>query len=390
MNANPANAFVPHGFIRVEGAASGPLAGLTFAAKDLYDIAGHPTGFGNPKWLETHPVPAKSCPAVQRLLDAGATCIGKVITDELAYSMNGDNVHYGTPVNAGAPDRVPGGSSSGSAAAVSGRLCDFALGSDTGGSVRVPSSFCGTYGIRTTHGLVSLQGVAPLMPSYDTVGWLSLDATVMRRVGEVLLPPSGTVFKRAIVLEDAVALADPGVRPLVDRVTAAVGKRVGPVQGVTVAPDETLERWRLDYLNASAYEGWQVHGDWISKHRPAFGPSIKMRFDYAKSVSEADYRTAMANRAANRARIRALMGEDTVAILPSAAGPAPLKSASGAEVDQFRARIMRITAIAGHGGVPQVNLPFRNAEGLPVGVSLMGPAGSDLALLRLAEDLLVA
>lgn len=384
---NPANAFVPHGFIRIEGASSGPLAGLAFAAKDLYDIAGHPTGFGNPTWLGTHPVPTKTCPAVQRLLDAGATCIGKVITDELAYSMNGDNVHYGTPLNSRAPDRVPGGSSSGSAAAVAAKLCDFAIGSDTGGSVRVPSSFCGTFGIRTTHGVIPLEGVAPLMPSYDTVGWLSLDATVMRRVGEVLLPPSGTVFKRAIVLEDAVALADAGVRPLIDHVVAAVAQRLGPVGGARASGDEGLERWRLDYLNASAHEGWQVHGEWITKHQPVFGPSIRMRFDYAKGVSEADYRTAMANRAANRARIRGLLGEDTIAILPSAAGPAPLKSASGAEVDQFRARIMRITAIAGHGGLPQVNLPFVDADGLPVGVSLLGPAGSDLALLRFAEAL---
>ena len=188
MSDGGIGAFCPHGRFRIAGAERGSLARLEFAVKDLIDVAGHPTGAGNPRWLETHAPATVNAPSVQRLLDAGADLVGKTITDELAYSLNGDNVHYGTPVNVNAPGRVPGGSSSGSAAAVAAGLCDFALGTDTGGSIRVPASYCGVYGIRTTHGRIGLDGVVPLMPSLDTLGWLARTPAPLAAVGSVLLP----------------------------------------------------------------------------------------------------------------------------------------------------------------------------------------------------------
>ena len=133
----------------LEGVATGPLAGLTFAAKDIFDVAGHVTGGGNPDWKAAQSPAAKTAPHVRGLVDAGATMVGKTITDEITRGILGENAHYGTPVNPRAPGRVPGGSSSGSASAVAGGLVDFALGSDTGGSVRIPASFCGLYGMRT-------------------------------------------------------------------------------------------------------------------------------------------------------------------------------------------------------------------------------------------------
>src|SRR6266550_5978087 len=153
------NAFVPGLPVRIEGRQGGPLSGLTFAAKDLFDVAGFPTGGGNPDWARSNPVPTRHAWAVQRLLDAGATLIGKTITDEVSLGILGENPFDGTPLNPMAPDRVPGGSSSGSASAVAQRLCDTALGTDTGGSVRVPASFCGLYGIRPTHGRLDLTGM---------------------------------------------------------------------------------------------------------------------------------------------------------------------------------------------------------------------------------------
>ena len=170
--------------LRIAGAPGGPLAGLTFAAKDLFDVAGHPTGGGNPDWARQNPVPARHAWAVQRLLDAGATLIGKTITDEVSLGILGENPFDGTPLNPTAPDRVPGGSSSGSASAVAQGLCDTALGTDTGGSVRVPASFCGLYGIRPTHGRLDLTGMLPQAPSSDTTGWFARDAAHLRpRVG---------------------------------------------------------------------------------------------------------------------------------------------------------------------------------------------------------------
>src|SRR6184192_3709066 len=175
-------AFVPGERFRITGRAGGPLAGLTFAAKDLFDVAGHPTGGGNPDWARSNPIPTRHDWAVQRLLDAGATLIGKTITDEVSLGIVGENAFYGTPINPRAPDRVPGGSSSGSAAAVAAGLCDTALGTDTGGSVRVPASFCGLYGIRPTHGRIDMSGVMPMAPSFDVPGWFANGPGVFRRV----------------------------------------------------------------------------------------------------------------------------------------------------------------------------------------------------------------
>jgi amidase len=383
MAAHDAGAFVPNGRFTIAGAGDGRLAGLTFAVKDLYDVAGHPTGAGNPSWLDTHPIPAQHAPIVQTLLDAGATLIGKTITDELAYSINGDNIHYGTPENVNAPGRVPGGSSSGSAAAVAAGLCDFAMGTDTGGSVRIPASFCGVWGIRPTHGALPAKGIVPLMPSFDTFGWLAQNASILARVGDVLLPPNPVTFKRLLILEDALAESEPAAANVLAGIVDALRHQFAMVEQISLS-DTSLEDWRKTYVDASAPEGWQVHGEWIETTRPTFGPAIAQRFAYAKSVTPDVARAAQRERERIAQYVRHMLGPDTVAILPTAAGPAPRLDASAAEVDGFRTRTMRLTCIAGLAGLPQVNIPRRLESGLPLGMSLLGPAGSDRALMTLA------
>src|SRR5690606_37246293 len=168
-------------------ALTGPLAGLRLAVKDLFDVAGMPTGAGNPRWLETHEAPDADAEAVARLRAAGASLVGKTITDELAWSLNGSNAHYGTPDNPAAPGRLPGGSSSGSASAVASGLADIGLGTDTGGSIRVPASYCGLFGLRPTHGRVPLEGAVPLAASFDTAGVFTRDAATLRKASETLL-----------------------------------------------------------------------------------------------------------------------------------------------------------------------------------------------------------
>jgi amidase len=182
-----AHAFVPYPDAPVPQAGDGALAGLSFAAKDLFDVAGYPTGGGSPTVLALSGIKTRTAPTVQRLLDAGARFVGKTITDELAFSLNGLNAHFGSPVNGAAPTRISGGSSSGSASAVSNGLCDLALGTDTGGSVRAPASHCGLYGLRPTHGRISLHGALDLAPSFDTCGWFTRDAATFARVAQVLL-----------------------------------------------------------------------------------------------------------------------------------------------------------------------------------------------------------
>src|SRR5437764_3737377 len=166
---------------------SGPLDGLRFAVKDTIDVAGFKTGCGNPTWRDSHPAAVVHAVCVEELLHAGARCIGKTISDELAFSLLGENHFYGTPLNAHAPDRVPGGSSSGSASAVACGLVDFALGTDTGGSVRVPASNCGIWGFRPSHGLISVAGVMPFAPTLDTVGIFTRSGALLEQVASVLL-----------------------------------------------------------------------------------------------------------------------------------------------------------------------------------------------------------
>lgn len=386
------NAWVPHGHFVIDGASQGPLAGLRFAAKDVFDVAGQPTGAGNPTWQATHPVPDRHSPLVQQLLDAGATLCGKVISDELAYSIHGHNLHYGTPLNSAAPERIPGGSSSGSVAAVAGRLVDFALGTDTGGSTRVPASYCGVWGLRTTHGLLAREGLVPLHPSFDTATWFAHDAETFERVAEALLPATDFSATGAFVLQDAAHEADTEVAALLPQATQALATLIpnATPQGIhstAVAQGSTLEEWRRHYVAWGAHEAWQAHGDWITQHTPGFEDAIAGRWQAASQVSADTAQAARTAGLAARAQVRALVGSTAVLLLPSAASVAPLRNAAGAEIDAIRVRTLRICCIAGLAGLPQVSLPLTTAEGLPAGVSLIGPAGSDLALVRLATQL---
>src|SRR5436305_3062025 len=211
LASQPLAAFVPHDLkASISGAATGPLAGLVGAVKDMYDIAGYRTGGGSPDWLAAASEATSNAAAVRRILEAGATIIGKTICDEFFYSVTGANAHYGTPANPRAPGRLPGGSSSGSAAATAAGVCDFALGSDTGGSIRIPASFCGLYGLRPTHGRVHLSGAMAMAPSFDVAGWFANGPGIFRRVGQTLL--EGTAHPASIdaliVLEDAFEQAD--------------------------------------------------------------------------------------------------------------------------------------------------------------------------------------
>jgi amidase len=384
---DPLGAFVPHGDIRIEGAPDGPLAGLSFAAKDIYDVAGHVTGCGSPEWLRTHGPAERTAPAVQALLDAGATLVGKTLTDELAFSLQGENAHYGTPLNSAAPDRVPGGSSNGSASAVAGGLVDLALGSDTGGSVRVPASYCGLFGIRPTHGRISLAGVMPLAPSFDTVGWFARDADLLARLGAVLLGAGAAARPtRLLRAEDGFGLAFAGVaealRPALDAAERAIAKAAP----VTVAPDG-LDQWFESFRLIQFAEVWRSHGDWVSRVKPAFGPGIRERFELARAIDPASVAAARTAREAVIRRLDDLLGEGTILCLPTAPGIAPLKNSAPQAVEGFRVRVQRLTCIAGLAGLPQVSLPLGRLDGCPVGFSLVARRGGDEMLLALARTI---
>lgn len=381
-------AFISHDSVAIKGAESGPLQGLTFAAKDLYDIAGHVTGAGNPEWLRTHEPASETAPAVQALLEAGADLVGKTHTDELAYSLNGENVHYGTPVNSAAPGRIPGGSSSGSASAVAGKAVDFALGSDTGGSVRIPASYCGLFGLRPTHGRIPIDHAVPLAPSFDTVGWFSRDGELFRRLGQVLLPgyaakprPSSMMLARDAfdMLPGEIASA---LAPAVVRLAGLIGNGVE----MTVSPDG-LDTWMPHFRVLQAFEVWQCHGDWVSAHDPNFGPGVRDRFEMAAGISETEAATHRPARAAIAERMNDLLADGAVLCLPTAPGIAPLRETPADELDDFRYRILALTCIAGLSGCPQITFPLATYQNCPLGLSLMARRGDDEVLLDIAAEI---
>jgi amidase len=383
------SAFVPHDIpVPIAGAGRGPLAGLTAAIKDMYDIAGARTGGGSPEWLQAHVPATMTAGAVQKLLDAGATVIGKTICDEFFYSVTGANAHYGTPINPRAPDRFPGGSSSGSAVATAAGACDFALGSDTGGSVRIPASFCGLYGIRPTHGRVDASGAMAMAPTFDVPGWFAQGPGLFHRLGAVLLQGSGVhqPVDDLIVLDDAFEQAVPAIAELIEPTLATLRNRFPKLVHATIGHGQ-FDTWREAFRVVQAHETWQTYGDFIDAHKPRLGPGIKERMDFAASVAKHDADIARKEQEAARAHIRTIATPGTLLLLPTAPCIAPLKSSSASDLELFRARVMRLTCIAGISGLPQITIPVGTIAGVPAGMSFIGWAGSDEVLLELAVSL---
>ncbi len=381
-------AFVPGPRVRIEGRPGGPLKGLTFAAKDLFDVAGVPTGGGNHDWPTGRPVPARNAWAVQTLLDAGAALIGKTITDEVSLGILGENAFDGTPKNVRAPGRVPGGSSSGSAAAVAAGLCETALGTDTGGSVRVPSSFCGLYGIRPTHGRLDVTGMLPQAPTSDTTGWFARDAETFARVSSVLLGEAipTALPTKLIVAVDAFGFADADVADALQPMVKRLGALVGNSREEIMAP-QGLSVWARAQRSLQPVEAYATFRDWLDKGNPRFAFSVARALVMGSLTPQADQTWAALMRQEVRARLRYLLPAGTILCLPTTPFPAPLAGQPLSVLDPLRDRITCLCAHGGLAGHPQVNIPGATVDGLPVGLSIIGPRGSDATLVAVAQAL---
>jgi amidase len=386
-------AFCPGPRVSIAGAPAGPLAGLTFAAKDVFNVRGHVTGCGNPDWGRTHGPAQRTATAIQQLVDAGATLIGKTQMDELAYGVLGENVHYGTPLNPAARDRVPGGSSSGSASAVAGGNVDFALGSDSACSVRLPGALCGLFGIRPTFGRVSTDGMVPLSPSLDTVGWFAREPELFQRIGRVLLrlSPRNSPPTTLVVAEDAFELASSRVVHALERAIEAIGARVGAVQAVRVGdtePDFRLDWFWFHVWSVQVREVWAIHGEWILNTKPH--SRVLSRETFATAADSTPEESARARAAWQGLRdiVRRKIPEGSLMCLPTAADCAPERGSEPAARTAFSRPTLCLLSVAGVAGLPQITLPVAAADGCPVGLSLVGPPGSDESLLQLAVDLM--
>lgn len=381
---------------RLEPYGSGPLDGLSFAVKDLIDVAGHVTGCGNPRWRETHPPAVANAVCVDQLLAAGAGCVGKTVSDELAFSLVGENHFYGTPLNPRAPDRVPGGSSSGSASAVAFGLCDFALGTDTGGSVRVPAANCGLFGLRPSHGIISVAGVNPFAPTFDTVGLFARTADVLARAASVLLAlpdPSPAKVNALYLVTDAFDLVDPELLAALSGSIEAIGAKLGviperiplrEIDGALGGPG--LHAWYDTYCKLQWAEIWSSLGSWIEDAKPEFGPVTGRSFALTKALDRRLLGEAVHRREALARRLGSFLQAGNVIAIPTTPSIAPLKGSIGGRSQgegNYYPRALSLTSIAGIGRLPQLTLPVADVGGVPVGLSLLAGHGQDALLLSL-------
>jgi amidase len=379
-------ALVPGISVHVEGAAAGPLSSLTFVAKDLFDVAGYPTGGGNPDWPGNLVPAERHAWAVQTLLDGGATLVGKSITDEVSLGILGESAFHGTPVNSAAPDRVPGGSSAGSAAAVAAGMCNIALGTDTGGSVRVPASFCGLYGIRPTHGRLDLSGMMPQAPSSDTTGWFARDGGTFAKASAVLLQEAmpSELPDRLVVAVDAFGFAGRNIRTALRPMIERLGELIGAVEEEVMAPPG-LSTWARAQRTLQPYEGWLTFKDWLDEANPAMAYSVARGLAAAAAIPLAEREWAQMMRQEARARLDYLLAPNTVLCLPTTPFPAPLKGLPISQTDPLRLQIACLCSHGGLTGVPQVSIPGAKIDGLPIGLSIIGRWGMDAQLVALAN-----
>lgn len=388
--SDPVNALVPHTLTEpLQGSGKGPLAGRLFMVKDLFAIKDHKASIGNPAWYAAARPATETAPVIRRLLDAGATLTGITICDEFLYSVLGTNIHYGTPVNIHALRHVTGGSSCGSAAAVAAKMCDFALGSDTGGSIRVPAAFCGLYGLRPTHGRIDMSGVTPMAPSYDTVGFLARDAALFRDIGRVLLqgPSVEAPLEHVILAQDMFSRGEASIDEEIWRVLDKIESALPEPEQMDVVGQE-FDAWRNAFRFNQGFELQSTLMPFALAHADALSPAIRERFEIASRITKDEARMGQEIRAAAKERLRALAKPGTVILMPTTPTLPPERDVpDGASTVEFRAMTLGSTCLAGHAGLPQISIPAGTASGCPVGLSFIGWEGGDETLLDLAVKL---
>lgn len=388
--AQATGAFVE--LLNIPPCKAGPLDGLSFTVKDNIDLAGHRTSFGSPSWQQMHPAAVHNALCVEQLLTAGATCVGKVVADELTYSLEGENPFWGTPLNPKAPDRMPGGSSSGSASSVACGLADFSLGTDSGGSIRVPASFCGVWGMRPSLHRISEAGVLPFMPGVSTVGVLAAQLAVLDRVMRVLLrsgdrrpvPP-----RRLVMLDDAFRLADAPVGEAAETAVVDLTRRAGVPLGRASLAQVTGRPLKLAACNERALrvlqtvEFMNTVGGWIESERPALGPTFTLAYGNVKAFDRTQAMEGIALCERLFESINSYLDPGTIVCYPTTPTVAPRKGSltSLEQVTRFYDPTMAITAFAGVGRLPEISAPLLTIDGCPVGVSFAAGHYQDEALL---------
>lgn len=380
----------------IPASQSGILNGLNFAVKDCIDIKGKLTGFGNPTWQKTHPPAIENAICVELLLLNGAKCLGKTITDEFTYSLIGENYFYGTPLNPHCPDRVPGGSSSGSASSVSCGIVDFALGTDTGGSVRVPASNCGIYGYRPTHGKIITAGTIPLAPSLDTIGVLSKNFSILKNVASVLL---GNDFKinskpKVIVIEDILDICEPTIKQTFLTYLNKSFEKYSFLKLTDILSSEITFSWLFElYVLLHSCELWNVHGSWIESTKPELGPIANYNFNQiAKIANRNNLPSGIRKREWFADIIRNYLNDKVIFCFPTTPDIAPKKDFHSQNPEARKSggyfqKLIGINAIASLSRSPQITIPINKSGDFPVGMSFLASQNQDGLLFQLLSGL---
>jgi amidase len=344
------------------------LAGLRLAVKDVFEVEGLRLGAGNPAWLAQRGAATFTASSVRLLLEAGATWVGKTVTDELTYSLAGINDHYGTPQNPAAAGRIPGGSSSGSAVAVAARFADIGLGTDCGGSIRLPASYCGIWGFRPTHGRVAIDGCITLAPSFDTLGGAAR--------------PPAVCAPNLLVPQFMLDLLTPAVGEAFAALLGRLG-RAAPV-GACLADRNTIQSWAAAFRVIQAGQAWREHAGWLESNWDNLGAAVGARFASARQVApDAVERAALVRRQAVETLDSLLEKPGAFLILPTVSAPAPPVGSASDAIDTVRAQAQEMLCLAGLAGLPQATMPWIVDDGAPVGLSVIGARGRD-------EDVLAA
>lgn len=366
----------------IQKSDEGCLKNITFVAKDLLDVKGLVTGGGNPDWKRTHSEALQNSPAIEALLDEGARLTGKTVTDELAFSLDGLNMHFAIPHNPNFEGSIPGGSSSGSAAAVANGICDLALGTDTAGSIRVPAAYCGIYGMRPTHGRISLEGTIPLGTTFDTIGWMSRSLDLMSITGSVLLKEKcfEPQLRQIALLQDGLDLLEKDWHQSFLQKWRALSDM--SVTMSDLSEEAGLDSFSQSFNHARGFEAWRAHGKWYEEVHPRMNPSIEERFLACATISEQDYHAALEKRKHSIERVNKKL-QDLFVLLPTIQKAPPKLDASEDELLVNRKANILLNSLASFCGLPQISLPYRH-ENHKFALSLVGPQGSDMELLALA------
>ena len=368
----------------IQTAAAGPLKNMTFAVKENIDVYEIVSTNGHPLWAQTHQKALAHAEVVDRLLQAGAHLIGKTHMDEMAYSLLGANAHFGAPINPTLPDRLPGGSSSGSAVTVAAGITDFAVGTDTGGSCRAPASFCGVFGLRPSHQSINMRGVIPMSRSLDVIGWFTRDIDHLITIAKVLLPEDKTQvrYEEAVFLSESLEDADPEFKEMAQ--SALMRLKCGPWRMASLGEDFFAQAL-MHFRNLQGYEVWSEHQSWILTHQPNFGPGVSERLKIAATVTKAEKLAAEQFIATYRSAIDALFGDAGAIIMPTTPGLAPKIDESLEALDRLRYAMLKFFLIASLFGLPQISIPIKKRH-CAIGLSFIGQRGSDHQLLSFAKN----